>query len=250
VNIQNLVTDYEKQTTKEVKVCLGRTKMEIMDETQETKHSPKKKTIVKVKEVEDAKAVEEGDSGEEMMALGKMETDQRFATFFSELAVEGRTQSDNPSQQHWKPLPTPNLLPNLQKETAALHERIDSEDVVRRLRADFDTWLSKLEGRALFLEKQVVDGVGSMAHPETAPLQDIFKSMANKAGMHWDPSADPLLSKDAEQAATLFLAAPTVRHRVEKLKVDGGLLASWDRELRGVVMEKRVEPRGTAGSMA
>ena len=90
MNIQNLVTDYEKQTTKEVKVCLGRTKMEIMDETQVTKHSPKKKINVKVKEVEDAKAFEEGDSGEEMMALGKMETDQRFATFFSELAVEGR----------------------------------------------------------------------------------------------------------------------------------------------------------------
>ena len=37
---------------------------------------------------------------------------------------------------------------------------------------------------------------------------------------------------------------------MEKLKVDGGLLASWDRELKGVVMERRVEPWGNAGSMA
>ena len=61
-----------------------------MDETQETKCAAKKKTNVKVKEDEDTKAVEEGDSEEEMMALRKMETDQRFSTFFSELALEGR----------------------------------------------------------------------------------------------------------------------------------------------------------------
>ena len=73
-----------------MQICLGRTKMEIMDETQETKRAAKKKTNVMVKEDEDTKAVEEGDSEEEMMALRKMETDQRFSTFFSELALEGR----------------------------------------------------------------------------------------------------------------------------------------------------------------
>ena len=67
-------------------------------------------------------------------------------------------------------------------------------------------------------------------------------------GQHWDREADALFKNDVERAQALFLAAPSVSRRVNKLKVqankidmfdqlhlkcqvDAQLIAFWDKQV-------------------
>ena len=70
-------------------------------------------------------------------------------------------------------------------------------------------------------------------------------------GQHWDREADALFKNDMERAQALFLAAPSVSRRVNKLKVqankidmfdqlhllkcqvDAQLIAFWDKHVAG-----------------
>ena len=49
-------------------------------------------------------------------------------------------------------------------------------------------------------------------------------------GQHWDREADVLFKNDVERAQALFLAAPSVSRRVNKLKVQTNkiFLKDWD----------------------
>ena len=44
--------------------------------------------------------------------------------------------------------------------------------------------------------------------------------MVLQANQHWDAEADALVKNDLERTQSLFLAAPSVSRRVNKLKVD------------------------------
>ena len=117
-----------------------------------------------------------------------------------------------------------------------MRERLDKTDTVRDMRETYDKWMDVVDGKLLFLQQQVKEGVASMSNPETASLQDIFKAMATKvrnldrgtliyevvlqANQHWDPEADALVKNDLERTQSLFLAAPSVSRRVNKLKVN------------------------------
>lgn len=117
-----------------------------------------------------------------------------------------------------------------------MRERLDKTDTVRDMRETYDKWMDVVDGKLLFLQQQVKEGVASMSSPETASLQDIFKAMATKvrkldrgtliyevvlqANQHWDPEADALVKNDLERTQSLFLAAPSVSRRVNKLKVN------------------------------
>ena len=59
-------------------------------------------------------------------------------------------------------------------------ERLDKTDTVRNMRETYDKWMDVVDGKLLFLNQQVKEGVASMSNPETASLQDIFKAMATK----------------------------------------------------------------------
>ena len=65
-----------------------------------------------------------------------------------------------------------------------MRERLDKTDVVRGMRESYDKWMDSLDGKLLFLNQQVKEGVASMSSPETASLQDIFKAMATKVEHH------------------------------------------------------------------
>ena len=118
-----------------------------------------------------------------------------------------------------------------------MRERLDKTDTVRDMRETYDKWMDVVDGKLLFLHQQVKEGVASMSNPETASLQDIFKAMATKvrncldhvsliyqvilqANQHWDAEADALVKNDLERTQSLFLAAPSVSRRVNKLKVN------------------------------
>ena len=62
-----------------------------------------------------------------------------------------------------------------------MQEMLDRKDTVKEMRKTYDNWIDGLESKGLLsLNQQVNDVVGSMSSPETASLQDIFKTMATK----------------------------------------------------------------------
>ena len=66
------------------------------------------------------------------------------------------------------------------EEVRLMREKLDQTDTVRGMREAYDKWMEMVDGKLMFLNKQVKEGVGSMSNPETASLQDIFKAMATK----------------------------------------------------------------------
>ena len=54
-----------------------------------------------------------------------------------------------------------------------------------------------------------------------SPLQStLISQVVLQANQHWDAEADALVKNDLERTQSLFLAAPSVSRRVNKLKVD------------------------------
>ena len=76
-----------------------------------------------------------------------------------------------------------------------MQEMLDRRDTVKEMRKTYDNWIDGLESKGLLsLNQQVNDVVGSMSSPETASLQDIFKTMATKvrySGNLHTPSTPP-----------------------------------------------------------
>ena len=66
------------------------------------------------------------------------------------------------------------------EDVRLMRERLDQTDTVRGMRETYDKWMDMVDGKLLFLNQQVKEGVASMSNPETASLQDIFKAMATK----------------------------------------------------------------------
>ena len=89
-----------------------------------------------------------------------------------------RTESDNSSQAEERNKPGDLLRKG--EDVRLMRERLDKTDIVRGMRESYDKWMDSLDGKLLFLNQQVKEGVASMSSPETASLQDIFKAMATK----------------------------------------------------------------------
>jgi hypothetical protein len=111
------------------------------------------------------------------VGLEEVEHDPVYATIFSEQDAWSRTQSDNSTQRggergvssiskEVRRLNTKYKNTTYQQryteQAAVLRELLDRTDKVRDLREKYDTWLGRLEGKAIFLEKQVgrKSGVG------------------------------------------------------------------------------------------
>ena len=98
-----------------------------------------------------------------------------------QLKLFGRTESDNSSRagelsKHQQAAD----LGRKGEDVRLMRERLDQTDTVRGMRETYDKWMDMVDGKLLFLNQQVKEGVASMSNPETASLQDIFKAMATK----------------------------------------------------------------------
>ena len=87
-----------------------------------------------------------------------------------------RTESDNSSRSGEQGRD----LGRKGEDIRLMRERLDKTDAVRDMRETYDKWMDVVDGKLLFLNQQVKEGVASMSNPETASLQDIFKAMATK----------------------------------------------------------------------
>merc|ERR1712059_243911 len=102
------------------------------------------------------------------------------------------------------------------------------------MREKFNHWIQALEQRSEFglnLRQDVETAVDSYSDPDAVSIQDIFKTMAKQAKQQWSLDADPLVDKDVERAQKLYLKAPQIKNRVDRLKVGARLIHSWDEVL-------------------
>jgi len=115
-----------------------------------------------------------------------------------------------------------------------LAEKMDRTNTTAVLKRDFEAWYSILEKRLVLNFRTDVEAAVAHENPETMKIQDILKNMASKAGQKWDTAADKLVSHDVERAQGLYLTAPAVKNKVDKLKVDGKLMAMWERDVKNM----------------
>jgi len=127
----------------------------------------------------------------------------------------------------------------VRRQSSNLAEAMDKTNTTNILRGDFDIWYSKLEeGQVLSIRKDVEAALAN-ENPETVKIQDIFKAMAVKANQRWDTGADQIISQDVERAQSLYLTAPDIKKKVDKLKVDAKLMQSWENKVNRMLKEKK-----------
>jgi len=108
-----------------------------------------------------------------------------------------------------------------------LAETMDRTNTTAVLKRDFEEWYSALEQKQVLTIRKDVEAALAQENPETMKIQDIFKIMASKANQRWDTAADQLISHDVERAQSLYLTAPNIKNKVDKLKHDVGLMKKW-----------------------
>eukprot|EP00091_Calanus_sinicus_P010538 TRINITY_DN24411_c0_g1_i1.p1 TRINITY_DN24411_c0_g1~~TRINITY_DN24411_c0_g1_i1.p1 ORF type:complete len:152 (+),score=50.14 TRINITY_DN24411_c0_g1_i1:45-458(+) len=120
------------------------------------------------------------------------------------------------------------------QQGSILAEDMDRTNTNAVLKRDYEVWYSALEKKQVLNFRGDVETALAQENPETMKIQDIFKIMASKANQKWDNDADRLVSHDVERAQGLYLTAPAIKHKVDKLKVDTGLYLSWERDVKNM----------------
>jgi len=116
-----------------------------------------------------------------------------------------------------------------------LAEAMDRNNTTTVLKDAFERWYSELEKRQLLTIRKDVELALGNENPETMKIQDIFKKMAAKANQRWDNAAEDIVSKDVERAQSLYLTAPNIKNKVDKLKVDAKLMQMWDEKVNAML---------------
>jgi len=161
------------------------------------------------------------------LTADQLENDPKFKSFLS--FTEGEAQSDNYGREK---------KDNVRGRAGGrLAENMDRSNITSVLKKDYERWYTTLEqGKFLTIRKDIELAVAN-ENPESMKIQDIFKNMAAKANQKWDTDVDQLVSQDVERAQSLYLTAPGIKNKVDKLKVDAKLIEMWERDVKNLASQ-------------
>jgi len=125
------------------------------------------------------------------------------------------------------------------RQGSQLAEAMDRNNTTTVLKDAFERWYSELEKRQLLTIRKDVEAALAGENPETIKIQDVFMKMATKANQRWDTGVAQIVSKDLERAQSLYLTAPNIKNKVDRLKVDARLMQMWDEKVDNMLATNR-----------
>merc|ERR1711990_874808 len=154
-----------------------------------------------------------------------MEEDPNFASFSD---VSSTAESDN-TLTYRRPVIA------IESKASSLAKQMDNSNITKLCREDFDKVFDKLISPSL---KFKTDIEAAMTSSESMTMQDIYRKMALTANQRWDKEADEEARKDSDKTLALYLSAPNIKNKLNKLRDDTHLFHFWKQHLNNMPQEK------------